>query len=242
MIRELDETLKQLLIRKGGLDTFAVDLDRGTISSDRGDDRLEVSPQNTFEVHSELVTATADAPKDYAVSSKIIFDSAIARGGVAAPNYSFGIAITRVRIDNIAWSCSGRTVYIQAYVFADSQWGIQSRGRTNVSGATDTSVNADTWRKVAADLEPDATGRPTRAEFWAEDLSASHEQFHAQDDINCGRLQVPAAELRLNSQTLAAPVTDAKVQALLSVVRRRIQAEVDEHYLGGGEDRAYANG
>jgi hypothetical protein len=189
----------------------------------------------------EQVCRIAKAPEDHAVSGIISFDSTVARGSVTVPGHSFGIEITRVRIDHVTWSSAGGILNIQARILADCHWEIHSRGRINVTGGTDASVTAGTWRKIAADLEPDTTGRPTRADFWAQDLSACHEQFHAMDDIHCGQLQMPAVQVWLDSQTITGPATDAKVQALLSVVRSKIQTEIDNHYLSGGEDRAYAN-
>lgn len=103
-----------------------------------------------------------------------------------------------------------------------------------------TSANYST---AAADLTPDAGdlgGRPPRTKFWARDLTARHEQFHARDYVPRGAAATAQTAAWLGTQQAADP---AGVQAVVD----RVPA-VWKGFMATGpaaataEHRAYADG
>ena len=94
-----------------------------------------------------------------------------------------------------------------------------------------------------SDLTPDMgdlNGRPPRTQFWAKDLTETHEQFHANDR----KTRAPAA-LRVASNWLGTQqaATAADVGTLLGQVPGRMVADVSAGMtMPGKEERAYGDG
>ena len=165
--------------------------------------------------------------------------SNVVRSGAVSP---FGSETASYRIDNIHWTRLWGYVLLTARVFLDITWNTDDGGNIDVSGPTDPAVTPATWAAIANDLDPDATGRPTRSTYWAKDLTERHELFHAKDDIDRATLYLPTAAADLNSRSIPVPVDDAAVRAVLVDIKDKVKADGWAWYGTGGEDRAYADG
>jgi hypothetical protein len=202
---------------------------------------LKVRANLTFGSSLEAGSVKGKGLKADSVSSTLDFGSSVTRGGVDVGT-NFGVEVPTTRIDNVTWSAAGGVATISARIFVASRWDTANQGRTDIAGPDDSDVTSDSWDDVVADLTPNASGRPRRTDYWAQDLTARHERFHSSDDIGRARAYVPTAQTWLNGQTIAAPVSEARVRALLDTVRSNVAADMDAYYSAGGEDRAYADG
>jgi hypothetical protein len=179
------------------------------------------------------------------VTSTLDFGSSVTQGGVTLAATSFGEEAATYKADNITWTAASGTVDIKARIFVDCKWDTQDRGRTDISGPADGDVTKASYPDVVKDLKPDATGRPTRDLYWAKDLTERHEKFHAADDIGQAKRDVPTVKTWMESQSIAAPATDAKVKDLVEKARKKVEDAGWAYYDragGAGENRAYADG
>lgn len=207
---------------------------------------VRIRPHITMEVRAREHDDEDGGGKSDSISSSIGFGSRVVQS--ATPGSSeFGVERVKYKVDRISWIYLPflSTVYVYARVFLDITWGVHSLGRTDISGALDydviTASNA-TKKKIAKDLRPDASGRPTRASYWARDLTARHERFHASDDIGRAKLYLPTARSWLGAQTVSPSSVGADVAAHLETMRANIEADGWAWYGTGGESRAYADG
>src|SRR6185436_11765170 len=162
---------------------------------------------------------------------------------------AFGEEHVKYKIDNVSWGKLPTvvpTAYVAARIFLDIDWGIAAHGHTNISSENDPVVTKDTYAAIAADLTTDATGRPTRATYWCQDITEKHEKFHATDDIGRATLYLPTAQSFINGKTITNPsdpvASQVEVSAMLETMRANVQADGWAWYGGGGENRAYADG
>jgi hypothetical protein len=153
----------------------------------------------------------------------------------------------------VHWSVKKGFVLIKARIFVQAKWDTQSRGRTDIAGASDPDVKKTTWKAIVKDLKPDATGRPTRSKYWAKDITEVHEKFHAKDDINRALIYLPVVSAWLSTNQIVLPppgflrypFVNGQVKGLLEVVRSKVEADGWAYYDkagGAGESRAYADG
>ncbi len=231
-------------------------------------ERLRVNAQLTFASAVENIWQGSGLVRGDAVNSSLSFGSSVSGGHTPPPN-SFGEEVPTVSVDHISCTRAGGLALVRARIFVACRWGVQSLGNTNVSGGSDPAVTSNTWKKIVADLTPDARGEPWRKAYWARDITARHEQFHANDDIGRAQRYVPTAQTWLNRQTISVPTmaeatrtfapfttltvgrpirgatppsVDAEVRRLLDTVRENVESDINTHYQSRGEDRAYADG
>jgi hypothetical protein len=116
-------------------------------------------------------------------------------------------------------------------------------GEKDVTSDTSPLIKASNYTTVASDLTPnmgDLGGRPPRTQFFASDLTAKHERFHADDSATRMTLAVTLQMAWLNGQT-AASVAD--VNTLLGQVPgRAFSAMMAGMAAPGREIRAYGDG
>lgn len=210
--------------------------------------QLPVVAELTFDSSEETGQVIGESPKEDRVKTTLAFGSSVTGGGpVGAGN--FGEEHVKYKVDNVDWKTTKGAVMVKARVFLDCTWGTQAQGRTNISSGNDPNVKSTTWKDVAKDLKPDATGRPTRNLYWAQDITERHEKFHAKDDIRRAKLYLPAAKAWLNTQTLSVGtglidsiLTSVQLSLLVETMRQNIEADGWAYYGTGGENRAYADG
>jgi hypothetical protein len=127
------------------------------------------------------------------------------------------------------------------------EWQVRSGtgpdGQKDIAGETDSDITKTNYPKVVSDLTPDVSdlkGRPPRDEFWAEDLTIKHEEFHAKEMEGHSLAGTTQAQTWLGTQT-ASSVAD--VNTLLGEVPGRVLTVV---YAGmpetPREERAYNDG
>ncbi len=219
---------------------------------------LQVNAQLSLASAQDEGAQESGRSKADAVSSTLAFGSNVSRGGVTVSAGAFGEELATYSADSISWTTAPGAVNVNARIFVDCKWDTRDLGRTNVSGAADAAVTAATWKDIAKDLKPDSTGRPTRATYWAQDITERHEQFHAKDDIDRAKLYLPAAQAWLNKQAIAVPAGSgmfAEIRRRFSIVTElarlleKVRSDVEAdgwayyHSVGiGGEGRAYADG
>jgi hypothetical protein len=121
---------------------------------------------------------------------------------------------------------------------------VASGGRTDIPSASAPAITHANFPQVASDLTPDMSsdgGRPPRTQFWAEDLTTRHENFHATERQGFGTTGAQQAQTWLSSQTAASV---AAVGALIAQVPGRViassQAAAGDVHTK--ESRAYGDG
>lgn len=238
------------ILRQGSVDMVVGEpsgkgLEEG--AEDHADDvRMQVQAGLALSSSSRAAGDLPEAKTD-AVSSTLAFASTTTRSGSVSP---FGAEHVTYSVKGGTWRTSGGgTIWIDATVDVATTWNTNSGGNTHVGSGADPVVAPATWRAIADDLAPDASGRPCRTAYWAADLTERHERFHAADDIARARLYLPAAIAWLNTQTIDVSffdfLTSRRVRALLELVRQRIEADGWAWYDaagGAGGNRAYADG
>jgi len=97
-------------------------------------------------------------------------------------------------------------------------------GQKDIASETDAKITKTNYPKVHTDLTPDMSdlnGRPPRDEYWAKDLTLTHELVHAKDDNDNGPGAMATAKTWLDGQT----ATDAAgVQVHLTKIPGRFAA------------------
>ncbi len=183
-----------------------------------------------------------------AITPWLSYSGTVAQGGATPTGYGVTRAgpmavtgITVRKLPVIGWWYVGATITQQIL------WQVRAvtgpRGEVNVSSALDPAITTANWQQVMTDLTPDMTdlnGRPPRNQFWAKDLTETHEQFHANDR----KTRAPAA-LRLASNWLGTQqaATAQDVTNLLGQVPGRMIATVEAGMtMPGKEERAYGDG
>lgn len=232
---------------EGSSGTLA-DLEGPEISTGGCDRPDEAGPPLRLRTSLTVASGTSDAPraraKPDAIAGTLNFGSKVTKGGATPGGGEFGVEKVKYKVDSIKWThdASTSTVNADARVFLDIGWGVHSLGRTDIPDQNAAAVTKPTWQAVRDDLKPDGSGRPTRAKYWAQDLTERHEQFHASDDISRAQAYVPTAKTWLDTQTVRAAHIETDLKARLETVRSNVEADGWAWYGTGGEDRAYADG
>lgn len=181
-----------------------------------------------------------------AIAPTLAKASSVGRGG-ATPS-GFGITYwTKVTVTGITVTPGSGKFTVAATVNNKVEW--QVRGGTgpdsqkDIAGETDSDITKTNYPKVVTDLTPDASdlkGRPPRGEFWAEDLTIKHEEFHAKEMEGHSLAGTTQAQTWLGTKT-ASSVAD--VNTLLGEIPGRVLTVV---YAGmpetPREERAYSDG
>jgi hypothetical protein len=177
------------------------------------------------------------------VTSSISLKSSIQTGGIDVPATSFGHEEPTYSLGTTNWTRNKKVITVDCEIKIDCHYAINSQGRKNVGSANDDIVTEKTWNKISKDLMPEDDGKAPRTEYFAQDLTQLHEQFHGWDDIGQAERFVPTAKTYLDQQTID-PKGDisAQMAALLENVRGQFAADGNMHYMNGGEARAYADG
>ena len=207
---------------------------------------MPVEANLTLGAQVERDSDPAGTAKQDPVSGSLSFGSQVVKGTTINGATAFGEEHVKYNVDNPGISTQGGKAVVSGRIFLDIDYAIRDRGRKNVSSANDAIVTKDTFSAIAEDLVTDDQGVPTRATYWASDLTEKHEKFHAQDDIQRATAYVPAATAYLNTQTISDPSnpvgTAMEVAEMLNKVRLDVKADGWAYYNAGGEDRAYKDG
>lgn len=200
----------------------------------------------TFDVLPGVVEQEEE--EDSKLGSAIAYTAPITQGG-GTPR---GFGVTRSRLSRFTNVSITPPIMGSIFVSADLSYTIswQVRSGTGPSGQADVpSPNAqvlteDNYEQAASDLTPDMgdlNGRPPRSDFWAEDLTARHEEFHARERATYGEQGANAARDWLNTQSVASQgdVPDLLNQAWREQVREHIDRNMTNP---GKEERAYGDG
>lgn len=184
--------------------------------------------------------ALLDRTTQRPVVATLRFEPTITEGGVDVSPPGCGITTTRVHVSGIRWVDTGAVVRIEGGLVVHARWAIDGGGRTDVPGPDATVVGPATWQEIVADLEPGPAGIPRRLRYWASDLSARHELFHADEDLDAARHGLRAAHDWLRRQSV--DPSDRGVLDLLTGVQRLVKDAIEANYRRGGEERAFAAG
>lgn len=157
----------------------------------------------------------------------------------------FGVTSTRIAISGITAAAEPATssFRVAGDVTSTITWSVQALGRTDIASETAPAITHVNFPTVASDLTPDMGsdgGRPPRTSFWAKDLTARHERFHATERATTfGRPAFDFAVAWLRGETAA----DA---AAATALTRRVPGKMHESYGAsyspGKETRAYGDG
>lgn len=206
----------------------------------------ELEPGQTIRLPDIVIPSMAAVEMHDAIAGAITYNGSVAVGG-AAPS---GFGVTRP----YTHALSGITVTAGTGTFAvaatlDNPITYQVRastgpdGQVNIASDADPALTAANYAQVASDLTPDMgdlNGRPPRNQFWARDLTLTHERFHADEDVRYGGQGVTSAQAWLNAQTAA---NVGEVNTLLTRVPGRVANFVSAAMAYPGlEERAYGAG
>jgi hypothetical protein len=150
---------------------------------------------------------------DNSISSTLTHRPSVAHSGAGPSGY--GVTRSSLRFANVNISPSigtlvgSGTYTVTGDLVHEITW--QVRGGTgpasevDIQSDSDPDIKACNYQLVAKDLTPnmgDLNGRPPRSNYWAQDLTIRHEQFHAeQRRASFGPASVRAMENWLNAQT-----------------------------------------
>jgi hypothetical protein len=184
----------------------------------------------------------ANQPADTIADNTLSYNPTITQSG--PPPIPFGETFpNNFIISGIAVTKGILTYDVTATVDHPITFQVTSGENTNISSDTDPNITQDNYCTVASDLTPytdDLNGRPPRSQFWAEDLTIRHEQFHAAEAVTHATSIVKIAQNWLNGQTA---FTISAVKDHLSQALARIAATVSRAMsYPGREYRAYGDG
>jgi hypothetical protein len=130
-------------------------------------------------------------------------------------------------------------------------WQVGSSGRTDIPSPEAAAITQKNYQTVVDDLTPPAksgavgglilhAGQPPRTQFWAEDLTIKHEEFHAAEDVKFGREGADRAQKWLDRQTAQdANEVGTHLDKVPGIAARWIDTKVVKP---ASELRAYADG
>jgi hypothetical protein len=183
------------------------------------------------------------------VASTLSYQPVISNVGTVNPG-SFGStlvvppSVNGTLIWNNAGSYTVTTTLIQSI-----PWQVQGstgpQGQTDIESITDPAITSSNFGQVVSDLTPNPADpqfplRSPRMQFWARDLSADHEMFHANEIAMHGRQGTNLAQNFLNHSSANSL---ADVWVLLNQVPGRVtNTIVAAMPLVPRETRAYAAG
>ena len=157
----------------------------------------------------------------------------------------FGVTITNPTVSGIAVAAdaTAHVFNVTATLNNSISWSVQSLGRTNIPNENAAAITAANYATVASDLTPDMTsdnGRPPRTQFWAEDLTSQHEQYHANERATT--YGNPAFTFAVNWLTAQTASTVAEATTLVNRLPGKMHESYAASYSPGKESRAYGNG
>jgi hypothetical protein len=137
--------------------------------------------------------------------------------------------------------------FVSATLEQELKWGVRSgtgpTGEVNIGSILSSNLTQANHQQAASDLTPDATdlnGRPPRTQFWAQDITETHEKYHADDCVSRGPAAVDVASNWLGTQQAA---DEPAVQTLLAEVPdRAFTAIMAAMAFPAREERAYGDG
>ena len=179
------------------------------------------------------------------VGSTLAYAPVIGASATAPGPSEFGVTSTSPSVSGIAvvHDVAATAFKVTATVNNSVTWSVHSLGRTDVPSAAAPAVTAANYATAASDLTPDMAsdgGRPPRTLFWAQDLTAKHEQFHANERANTyGKPAFDFAENWLKGQAAA---DEAEVRTLVNQVPAKMRENYATAYSPGKETRAYGDG
>lgn len=183
-----------------------------------------------------------------AVAGTLSYEPTIRQGGITLPATDFGFTgFYRPSVINIAVTRSSSRYEVSATVRNSIRWDVRAdtgpQNQVNIESDTSAAITDENYPDIARDLTPnsaDLNGRPRRAGFWAKDLSARHEEFHADEYAQHGREGAILARNWLNAQSVSAI---GEVWRLLDRVPDRIVTSVAASMAApANEQRAYGDG
>jgi hypothetical protein len=144
----------------------------------------------------------------HAVNGKLTYNASITRGGPAPPPPFFGLTQSNPNLTK-DWSITRKSGTFEVSAALKHSITYQVRpgtgpsNQTDIASATDSDIKKTNYPVVVSDLTPNASGRPPRTKFWAEDLTVEHELVHANDFKQNGPAALAKATTWLNGQTAA---------------------------------------
>jgi hypothetical protein len=135
-----------------------------------------------------------------------------------------------------------RVFTVTATVSNPIRFNVASGGNTDIPSENAAAITHANFATVASDLTPNMAsdgGRPPRTQFWAQDLTITHEQFHVTERKGFATTAVTSAQTWLSGQS-ANNVAD--VQTLLTQVPAKLQASSEASANPGKEARPYSAG
>ncbi|UZN03746.1 hypothetical protein [Cellulomonas sp. S1-8] len=202
----------------------------------------EVEPGQTVRLPDMVVPGDLLAPEQDTIGAAITYAPTLAQSGAVSPFGStrwstFSITGTTVTPSPGAYSVSFTLVNPITY-------NVASGGKTDIPSETSAAITHANFATVASDLTPnmgDLGGRPPRTQFWAEDLTLRHENFHARERQGFATTGAQVAQAWLSSQT-ATSIVD--IVRLVAQVPGRVIAssQAAAGDLQTKESRAYGDG
>jgi hypothetical protein len=192
------------------------------------------------EAPDELVIRESDA-----VAAALTYAPVISQGGVTLDATDFGVTETSISLAgrSVTPDAAAAAFRVTATVNSRIRWATQSRGRTDIPDENAAAIHQGNYTAVAADLTPNMAsdnGRPPRRSYWAGDLTARHERFHATERAETyGRPAFQFASTWLAGQTAA---DAAEATRLLNQVPAKMNESYAASYSPGKESRAYGDG
>jgi hypothetical protein len=190
-----------------------------------------------------LVVKTSDAVAGtlgYSASIKRDAKAGLEAGDFGITNWG-GIKVSGIKVTR-AGSKFMVTATAEQPILYDVRSGKGPDDQVDIGSDSDPDITKTNYPNVVASLTPDPTdkgGRPPRLQFWAEDLTIIHEEFHAKDVKKYAPAAAKVAETWLATQTAA---SIAEVSTLLESVPHKMVEALDASYAPKSEDRAYAYG
>lgn len=160
-----------------------------------------------------------------AIRAMVVHSATVSSGGTVDPG-NFGTTNANFKLKATVISTAGGYLVIGTMIHKIT-WGVLSgtgpSGQVQINSDTDSDIKACNYQLIAKDLTPDASGRPPRTKYWAQDLTRRHELFHAvnQRQLSYGPLVAIAMQNWLGSQTASSAsqiqstlIPQAQVQGL----------------------------
>ncbi|MGB0124829.1 MAG: hypothetical protein WA419_02090 [Silvibacterium sp.] len=182
------------------------------------------------------------------VTAALGYQNSITQADPKPDPKEFGTTRPYFTIDNKRANLDKGIYTVNADVNAKITFQVDGGTRKNVGSADDAAITQTNYPTVVSDLTPSATAhepdmyknQPPRTQFWAEDLTITHERFHANEDVAFGREGTTAAQNWLNQQT-ARSYDD--IGRMFAPAIQKVAGYVDTKMAAPGrERRAYDNG
>lgn len=191
-----------------------------------------------------LGAPAANKPQRLPIVAGLHRNVTVRRGAVPLDSNHFGLTASELATSNmhVAVGPTSSVYVVDGQLDHTITWDVWSgagpTGQTNIKSEADPNITSGNYRDVARDLRPDDHGVPPRINYWAEDLSAKHEIFHAFSHMRYYREGLELALGWLNGKTAT---SDAEVVRLVEKARNRIAAygaSKTQTSMGSTEERA----